>query len=44
MQAFELKVQAALGFFNLSANSLIIHAASERISSLASDDQMALPP
>ena len=43
MQAFELKVQAALGFFNLSANSLIIHAASERISSLASDDQMALP-
>jgi len=36
-------VQAALGLFNLSANVLIIHAASERISLSADSDQRALP-
>ena len=36
-------MQAALGLFYLSANVLIIHTASERISSLASDDKEAPP-
>jgi len=43
LQFFELKVQAALEIFNLSANGLIISAVSKRISLLASSDQMALP-
>ena len=43
MQAFELKVQAALGIFNLSAISLIVLTASKKISSSAEDNQMALP-
>ena len=43
MQAFELKVQAALGIFSQSANVLIISVVCKKISSSAEDDQMALP-
>ena len=40
---FELKVQAALVIFSQSANCLIIHTASEKISLSADSDQMAPP-
>ena len=49
MLYFEFSVQAALGFFIQSANVLIIHTASERISQVnvvyhcGSSDQMAPP-
>ena len=43
MQALELKVQAALGIFNLSAVVFIMFAVGKRISSFEEDDQMAPP-
>ena len=43
MQDFEFLVQAALKIFYLLANVLITLDACKRISSLASDDQMAPP-
>ena len=50
LQVFELKVQAALELFNLSANGLIFSAVSKRISQVnvvyhcGKDDKEALPP
>ena len=44
LQDFEFTVQAALGLLGQSANSLIIFAVSEKISSSAEDDKEALPP
>ena len=44
MQAFELKVQAALELFSQSTNVLIISVVCKRISSSAEDDKEALPP
>lgn len=43
MQAFELKVQAALELFSQSTNVLIISVVCKRISSSAEDDKEALP-
>ena len=43
MNVFELKAQAALGLFNLSAIVLIMFTVSKRISLSADSDQMALP-
>ena len=43
MLAFELKVQAALGIFYLSALILLALTARKRISLSADSDQMALP-
>jgi len=43
LQALELKVQAALGIFNLSAVVFIMFAVGKRISSSEEDDQMAPP-
>ena len=43
MSAFEITVQAALGFVSQSANDFIIYAASKKISLSADSDQMALP-
>ena len=44
MQAFELKVQAALGIFSQSSNVLIIYAVSKRISLSEDSDNVAPPP
>ena len=43
MQDFEISVQAAYVIYNQSANVVIILAVSKKVSSLASDDQMAPP-
>jgi hypothetical protein len=43
LNVFELKVQAALWIYNLSALALIALTARKRISLLASSDRMALP-
>ena len=43
MQDFEISVQAAYVIYNQSANVAIILAVSKKVSSLASDDQMAPP-
>jgi hypothetical protein len=43
LQALELKMQAALGIFNLSAVVFIMFAVGKRISSSEEDDQMAPP-
>ncbi|MFR0736563.1 MAG: hypothetical protein ACLSHR_06470 [Oscillospiraceae bacterium] len=43
MSAFEITVQAALGFVSQSANDFIIYAASKKISLSADSDQMAPP-
>ena len=43
MQDFEIPVQAAYVIYNQSANVVIILAVSKKVSSLASDDQMAPP-
>ena len=43
MQDFEITVQAAFGFFYLSAIVLLVLTVSKRISLSADSDQMALP-
>jgi len=43
MQDFEISVQAAYVIYNQSAIVVIILAVSKKVSSLASDDQMAPP-
>ena len=43
MQDFEISVKAAYVIYNQSANVVIILAVSKKVSSLASDDQMAPP-
>ena len=43
MNVFELKAQAALGLFNLSAIVLIMFTVSKRISLSADSDQMVPP-